>query len=187
MFFSWFRVNDIFSESLRCPQSTESPSNLCPHEMVTTRSSPPLQCTVTVFLSKKIYFYFFLTFSRYDYRSRSFLNFNQHIRWLRQAGGNLTSIKLLVRSLRQKQKLVFQVFDVVLAADEALFKHGNIQVSKWHIKVLWNSIVTWKVLWFGKVIWNSTETGKSDSLFFKQVEWTTDMPVPDDFGKGIIL
>ena len=28
-----------------------------------------------------------------------------------------------------KTKLVFQVFDVVLAADEALFKHGNIQVS----------------------------------------------------------
>ena len=43
-----------------------------------------------------------------------------------------------------KTKLVFQVFDVVLAADEALFKHGNIQVSNWHGKVLWNSIVTWK-------------------------------------------
>ena len=139
------------------------------------------------FCQRKYTFTFFLTFSRYDYRSRSFLNFNQHIRWLRQAGGNLTSIKLLVRSLWQKQKLVFQVFDVVHAADEALFKHGNIQVSKWHVKVLWNSIVTWKVLWFGKVIWNSTETGKSDSLFYKQVEWTTDMPVPDDFGKGIIL
>ena len=71
-------------------------------------------------------------------------DFNQRIRWLRQAGGNLTSIKLLVRSLWQKTKIVFQVFDVVLAADEALFKHGNIQVPKWHGKVLWKSIMIWK-------------------------------------------
>ena len=64
-------------------------------------------------------------------------DFNQRIRWLRQAGGNLTSIKLLVRSLWQKTKIVFQVFAVVLAADEALFKHGNIQVPK----VTWKSIM----------------------------------------------
>ena len=30
----------------------------------------------------------------------------------------------------KKTKIVFQVFDVVLAADAGLFKHGNIQVSK---------------------------------------------------------
>lgn len=60
-----------------------------------------------------------------------------------------------------KKQIVFQVFDVVLAADEGLFKHGNIQVSKYYNLEKYYVTVPrlGKLLHFSFNRWNGRPTG----------------------------